>query len=194
MPFPFVAGAMLAGSALGVLGQYSSNRANYNIGRENNLFSAREALLNRDFQQRMSNTSWQRGVADMRAAGINPMLAVSQGGASSPSGNSAQGIAAANQQSELSQAAEGARNYVLTQAQLAQTAAQIRNTEANTAKTVIDAKNNLNSGKKLEVEGGIWSGISSAFSHYKDIKPSLDLKSKMGGDFSGFNNKFGTKR
>jgi hypothetical protein len=40
------------------------------------------------FSENMSDTSWQRGVADMRAAGINPMLAVSQGGASAPMGAS----------------------------------------------------------------------------------------------------------
>jgi len=51
---------------------------------------SKEAQKDRDFQERMRNTEWQAGIADMEKAGVNPALAYSQGGASSPSGAMAQ--------------------------------------------------------------------------------------------------------
>lgn len=59
--------------------------------REQNAFNAEQAQIDRDFQAQMSNTAYQRGVADMQAAGVNPALAMSQGGASTPSGSTASG-------------------------------------------------------------------------------------------------------
>lgn len=49
-------------------------------------YNSAEALANRNFQERMSNTSYQRAVEDMRKAGLNPILAFANGGASTPGG------------------------------------------------------------------------------------------------------------
>lgn len=44
------------------------------------------ARVQMDFQERMSNTAYQRAMADMRRAGINPIMVSKLGGASTPTG------------------------------------------------------------------------------------------------------------
>lgn len=71
-------GPIIGGTA-GLLG----DAASYELSRK-------EASKNRSFQEEMSNTSYQRQMADMKKAGLNPILSAKIGGASTPGGAQAQ--------------------------------------------------------------------------------------------------------
>lgn len=73
--------ALIAAGVSGGLAAYGQERTN-----AQNAQLAREQMA---FQAEMSGSSYQRAVADMMAAGLNPMLAYSQGGASTPGGQTA---------------------------------------------------------------------------------------------------------
>lgn len=180
--------ASIAGSILTSEGASDANSSNQRIQQENSAFNAEQAVANRafnaeqaqinrdwsgkeagyqrTFQANMANTAWQRGIADMQAAGLNPMLAYSQGGAQSPAGamgqSSAASASAATAGSPGNQvnrfAAAGATAGQWAQIEKTQADTRLTNAQADELEsTLIDEQGNTKHGK-----GPGWNSLRAA--------------------------------
>jgi len=109
-------------------------------------YNSAEAHANRTFEEYMSNRSYQRAVGDLKAAGLNPMLAYMKGGASTPGGSQASmSTPGSAQASGTGYHAEGKRGIASSAAANAMIAAQIgvqhataKNIDADTASKYVN--------------------------------------------------------
>lgn len=211
---PLILGAAIAGGTSllgGILGNEANRRntaasnaqaaKNTAAANATNLQIARE---NTQFQERMSNSAYQRAMADMGKAGLNPMLAYQQGGAGTPTGSTATMQAAPvqtpNYQDPLAPAVSSAMNTYQTtntvkiaaqqlginqansSADIALKAAQAQAT-ANSAKKTLTEIDILNArAKKEKLEGKFYDS-----EHGKNFYYLQKLNEAVGGSLDSLN-------
>lgn len=174
------AGAGLIGSVLGVNGQNETNyqnavmaerttAANMEEGARNRGFQASQATAQQQFQERMSNTAKSREAADLRSAGINPLLA-GHGGASSPSGASASGSQASatsatmqNPYGNLQGLGTNALEAMTMLGGLEKQNAETKLIKSQTGKTESETDKNSFGSKMSKIGGKIVDKVSESF-------------------------------
>lgn len=126
--------------------------------REANAFNAEEAQKQRDWEEEMSNTAYQRQVKDMQSAGLNPAVMYGgsgSSGASTPSGSSASSVSPSGHDFS------GLLSSIMDMALLG---AQIKNINADTANKSAEAagRNITNANLDAQMKSAIESTLASA--------------------------------
>lgn len=164
---PVALGANLLTGGLNYLGQKEANRTNKEIADQTTNTNIAEAKLNREFQERMSSSAFQRAKDDLKKAGLNPLL-MSPSGASTPSGATATGVQATmqNELGELGKGLEGATA----------TALQLKNLGTQAAQQ--ESQATLNEKQGYLAVANARKAIVETAATAKDI-PQKDLKNKI---------------
>lgn len=160
-------------------------------GRQQNIASAEAAERQMQFQKEMSDTSYQRQIRDLEAAGINPMLVTKLGGASTPPGAMPSFVnpaAMAAQSGSAVQSAQAAKQQAETAERLSEV--QAKNVEATTQKIISETRNldseekriwattyMLNSQAEFMIQQGVTQNVIR--DHFRAVISKLNAETKL---------------
>lgn len=162
----------IAGGIISAGGQKNANKTNREIADQANRASASQARINRNWQEEMSNTAYQRQSEDMKKAGLNPLLGLG-GGASTGSGGQGQAHTS-SMENEMEGIGASAMAAVALEQTLKKQKAEVGNLKATKQNIKADTYNKFQSGKVLEweakkakmkhkaVDGSFYSSVKDA--------------------------------
>lgn len=155
MSFLSFAGDLFS-SALGFLGQEKTNNEN-----------AYQAQINRDFQRELAGNAHQREVADLQAAGLNPILSATRGGSAVPSGN------VAIMQNPMASAFEGWRSSSENRAR--NTSNRSTEQNMNIKRPVETLAGDADKGVEY-IKAGVEAGVKAAL---ESVRPATEAVNKV---------------